>query len=321
MNDRWIRFLTIAPLFLFGWGRLVTQVVGWNVLEALIAAAVALPLVAVARPRALGPALAPSLVLFVLLGLTIGLGIGTSSATLTGPGADLALGVLLGLPLWFLGVAVGSPDRPGLALLALGAGLLELVTLAVTLQSLGATPVGPNAFLAAWFLTEGHQIGALGAALMGLGLRSRLLFPLAGYTDATFVALAVLAMAGLLVPLLRPEEGARETIPTPDRRDLATPRRTIPPPVLFAQAEAATPPRPAPGAGFVPVVGAVGAVVGFLAIALAVPAYTFLALTVYAAASLLLLVVLARRRPAVPARPSARPAVRPGATARPPTGE
>lgn len=290
-----VRLVTMGPVFLFGTALLALGVVGWAPLSLFVAVVLALPVLAAIRPGWLGRLLLPSIVLFLLDGLLTWAVPGFP----TGGAADLIAGVFLGLPLWFLGLALGSPDRPGMSLLALIVGLFEIVTTGSALASV-ALPVSPEGFLRAWFTAGGHQLGALASAIGGGGLSGAQVFPLASYADPLFVGLAFLALGGALLPLLDIEETPVAPVQRPSRRDLAPSVRRSPPPVLYASAEPSTPPRRAPGVGLTPIAGAVLAVAAFEGIAAAAPAYSFTLVTIVAVASLLLLVRL--QRPPRPTR-------------------
>ncbi|MCI4340575.1 MAG: hypothetical protein L3J73_04845, partial [Thermoplasmata archaeon] len=264
----------------------------------LVGLLVALPVFAIVRPRALGWLLAPSVAVFGFVGLVSWL----SQTIPSGAAADLIVGTLVALPLWFLGVCVGSDQKPGVGLLALQAGLLEIVSLETALTSL-ATPTTSDAFLTAWFQTVGHQLGALAAALSGNGLLGTQVIPLGAYADPWFVVLALLALAGLLLPMIGDVQGGTPTRPTPSRRDLAESVRTLPPPVLYAVAAEATPVRAPLGAGLAPAFGTALGVLGFLYVAASAPAYAFFLVTIGVVAAVLVLVGLASGpgRPAPPA--------------------
>ncbi|MCI4361554.1 MAG: hypothetical protein L3J91_07595, partial [Thermoplasmata archaeon] len=165
-------------------------------------------------------------------------------------------------------------------------------------------------FLDAWFTTVGHQLGALDTALSGNGLHGTEVIPLSTYADPLFIVLALLALAGILLPMIGDFEDRPPGRPAPARRDLAESVRKLPPPVLYATASPATAARPPAGAGLAPVVGTALAVGIFLEVASSSPAYTFLIVTLAAVAAVLVLVRLAaapgRRAPAAvpPRRPS-----------------
>lgn len=291
MNPTPVRLLTVGPVFLFGTALLWVDVAGWSLASVLVALVLALPLLSAVRPAWLGWLIAPSIVLFLLDGALTWAVPGLP----TGGSADFIAGVFLGLPLWFLGLALGSPDRPGMSLLALTAGLFEIVTTGSALASIPAQPV-PDAtqFLQAWFTVDGHQLAALGSALSNGGLGSATAFPLSGYADPLFVALAFLALGGTLLPMLGTEDPPVAPTPKPSRRDLAPSVRRRPPPVLYATSEAATPRHPPRGAGLVPVGGAVAAVATLEFVAVGAPAYSFTIITAIVVATLIALVRLAR---------------------------
>jgi len=307
------RVLAVGPVFAFAMGSLLVAVVGWSPLAYLVALVVALPLLAAAWPDRLPWLLAPSMALFLLVAVVTWF----AQTVPTGAGGDLIAGTLLGLPLWFLGIAIGTPERPGISLLALEAGLLESVA---TFSALATLPSDPSPteseFLTAWFLIDGHHLGALASALTGAGLVGGPSFPLASYADPVFVALAFLAVGGLLLPMLRSENAPTVGVPRPPRRDLAPTVRRVPPPILYATALPPTGSRPPPGAGLLPVAGAVLAVLGFEVVGLVAPAYTFTLVTLGALAAVLFLGLLVRARRS-PRNPTAVPALPKRATSRP----
>jgi len=285
----WLRFLMIAPVFLFATATLLAGLGPVSSGVLLVAALVVLPVFAVADPRWIGWLLAPSIVVFALVGL---LSWTSQGGIPTGAAAAVILGALLGLPLWFLGVCLSADQRPGIALLGLQAGLLEMVTLETTLAKVPAG-TGTDAFLSAWFTTVGGQLGALATALSGHGLRGGEAIPLAAYADPVFIALALLALAGILLPLIGEPEARVPARPTPSRRDLAESVRMLPPPVLFATAAAPTAPRPPAGAGLAPVIGTALALVVFVEAASVDPADTFLLVTIGVVGAVALLGMLA----------------------------
>jgi hypothetical protein len=288
MTSPWLRFLMVAPVFLFATASLLVGLGGMSPVVLLVAAMVVLPVFSVFDPRAIGWLLAPSIAVFAFVGL---LSWTSQGAIPTGGAGDVIVGALVALPLWFLGVCVSADQKPGIALLALQAGLLEMVTLESALATLPAG-AGSAAFLNAWFMTVGRQLGALVTALSGSGLRGREVIPLAAYADPVFILLALLALAGLLLPLIGEPDARAPVRPVPSRRDLAESVRTLPPPVLYATAAEPTPARPPAGAGLAPVVGTAMAVVVFLEIASTEPAYTFLLVTLGVVGAVLLLVRL-----------------------------
>lgn len=299
MTSTPVRALTMGPVFVYGAWLLATGVSGWPPSALIVAAVLAVPLAAAAQPRWLPWLLAPSILMFLFLGALTW----SSGGAPTGDSAVVVAGVFLGLPLWFLGVALGSGDRPAMALVALGAGLFQILTVGATLASLPSRPPPtPAAFVSAWYTIDGHQIGTFTAALSSGGLAHSGPFPLSGFVDPVFLGLSLLALAGVLLPLLGTEDPPVARTIAPARRDLAPSVRRSPPPVLYATAERPTPARPAPGAGLVPVGGAVAAAAAFVGIAALAPNYAFLGVTVGVAVSLVILV--RRARPRAAPRPS-----------------
>ena len=289
MNTGPLRLLAVGPVFLYGTALLLRDVTGWSALSIGVAIVLALPVLAAVRPSWLGRLLLPSIVLFVLDGLLTWAVPGLP----TGGAAELIAGVFLGLPLWFLGLTLGSPDRPGMSLLALVVGLFEIVTTGAALGTI-PLPTDPEGFLRAWFTVDGQQLGARANAIGGGGLASSGAFPLANFSDPIFVGLAFLALGGTLLPMLGTEDAPVAPVLRPSRRDLAPTVRRSPPPVLYATAEPATPPRRAPGAGLAPVAGAAVAVAMFEGVASAAPAYAFLAVTILVVVTLVVLFRLQR---------------------------
>lgn len=296
MSSPWLRFALVGPVFAFVLVGLAAALGSVSPASYVIAGLVAVPALSVLRPRALGWLLAPSVVVFAFVGLVSWL----SPHVPTGAAADLVVGTLLGLPLWFLGVAVGGEDRPGVGLLALQAGLLEGVTIESALATLPAG-AGSDRFLLAWFTTVGHQLGAVGAALSGGGLTGTQPIPLGSYADPVFIGLALLALSGILLPLIGadPHDGVGRAVPS--RRDLAESVRRLPPPVLYATAAPATRRRAPLGAGIGPAVGTALGVLVFLGVASAAPAYTFLVVTLGVVGAVVLLGRLGAMRPNRPA--------------------
>jgi hypothetical protein len=311
-GSNWLRFLMVAPVFLYATGTLFAGLGPLSPVVLLIAVLVVLPVFSVFDPRSIGWLLAPSIVVFAFVGL---LSWTSQGAIPAGTAGEVIVGALLGLPLWFLGVCVSADTKPGIALLALQAGLLEMVTLESTLARV-PVGAGADAFLSAWFSTVGGQLGALGSALAHHGLRSGQVIPLASYADPLFILLALLALAGVLLPLIGEPDAQAPVRPAPARRDLAESVRVLPPPVLYATAGEATTARAPAGAGLAPVVGTAVAVVAFIEVASAAPAYAFLVVTLGVVGALVLLVRLAaptgRRVPvAVPAPRATLARVRP----------
>ncbi len=301
MTEPWVRSVMIAPVFVVATASLLLGLGALSITAYLVAILIALPVLAIARPKALAWLLAPSVVVFAFVGLVSWL----SQTVPTGAAADLIVGALVALPLWFLGVCAGSAQRPGVGLLALQAGLLETVSLETALSSLPSSPTS-DAFLTAWFTTIGHQLGAIGAAISGNGLLGTQVIPLAFYAEPWFVLLALLALAGLLLPLIGDVDAAPPPRPTPSRRDLAESVRNLPPPVLYAVAAEPTPARAPLGAGLAPALGTAVGVLVFLLVAASAPAFAFFTVTIGVVAAMILLVGLASG-PSGPPRPAPAP--------------
>lgn len=321
MNRRLLRFLTIAPVFVYGTAIVFAAVRGWDGLALLVLAGTALPVLSVLAPRQLPWLLAPSVAIAAYIGL-----IGWLNGVIpAGPATDAVAGTLAGLPLWALGIAVGISDRPGWALAGLEAGLAQVVSLKVAVDAATASAGGASvgAFVSAWFDVVGRQLRGLGSALSTSGLGSPVNFPLEGWFDPVFIALAILALGGLLLPMIRTPRSMRGDPVLPPRRDLASPVRIVPPPVLNAPDLPATDPVSSPGATLAPVLGAVTAVVGFELVGGVAPVYAFTVVTFGVIGVLLAIVLLGgrgpagapsrRRRRAASAPPPARPTASPPA--------
>ena len=319
MNRRLLRFLTIAPVFLYGTAIVFASIRGWDGLAILVLLGTALPVLSVVAPRQLPWFLAPSVAIAAYIGL-----IGWLNGVIpAGPATDAVAGTLAGLPLWALGIAVGISDRPGWALAGLEAGLAQVVALKVAVDAAVASAGGATvgAFVTGWFDGVGRQLRGLGSALSTSGLGSPVNFPFAGWFDPIFILLSILALGGLLLPLIRTPRSMRGEPVAPPRRDLAAPVRIVPPPVLNAPDIPATNPIGSPGATLAPVLGAVTAVVGFEVVGDLAPVYAFTVVTFGVIAVLLAIVYLGgrgpagapsrRRRRAAAAAPPARPTTSP----------
>lgn len=306
MTIRWAPAIGVTPVFVYGVWLMATGVTGWSGLAFVAALLTALPLFGLYAPERVLYLLAPGFALGVLVSLDAWL----TGSVPVGTAAALGSGLLLGLPAFFLGATVALSERPGVALLALSEGLVEIVGAQAAIQRAGSG-VSASGFLAAYFEVADAQVVAFSTGIAHLGLRSPITFPLAAWVDPTFIVLAVLALGGILVPLLRPPRAGVGTPARPPRRDLAAPVRMIPPPVLNAPDIVATPPRAALGSGLAPVVGAVGAVAAFEAVGAEEPAYAFLAVTVGAIAILIVIAVLSRVPRSVPVPRAAKAAPAP----------
>jgi hypothetical protein len=140
--------------------------------------------------------------------------------------------------------------------------------------------------------------------LTGNGLRTSGPFPYQTVVTPVLVGLAILALAGLLLPWLRPSPvGIRGPGIVP-RRDMAAPTRTVPWPMNRGARAPITRPVAGPGAGLVPIAGALAASGGFAAAAALAPVYAFLLAAAGATFVVVLLLTLAfgarvrRARPA-----------------------
>jgi hypothetical protein len=135
---------------------------------------------------------------FVALGIVLVGGI-TSGFLLAAPWDALLGGALCGLPLGVLGGLLGYSGEPSVRFLLLVAGLWE----GLGLRAAGGST--PGAVGSSFLQVELRQIGGLGAWAGGAGSP---IVPLASVNDPVFFGLALLALGGALLALLRIPEAA-----------------------------------------------------------------------------------------------------------------
>jgi hypothetical protein len=305
VTNRYLPLLLTLPLAVYGVALAVGESSGWSAVVALAALVTALPLLSPLWPTGRGALASPAVALVLAVGID-GFLTGTSP---TGVSADVAVGVLVGAPLWGAGVIAGVIERPGLAFAAFAELLGQVVLLGATRTSLPG-PVGTAGFAAAWGQVLDRQISGIAEAIATGGLGSPIQFPASTVTDPILILTAVLALAGLLLPLL-PAVPSRRLPPAPvPRRDLAPPVRLVPPPVLNPPDSLPTAPRLSPGPTLAPAIGAIVAVAGFILLSGYAPRYSFLAITVACVAALGALVVLGSRGVPKAAVPPARAGAR-----------
>jgi hypothetical protein len=289
VTNRYLPLLAVLPLSLYGVALALGEASGWSALVAVVAVVTALPLLTPLWPGGRLPLALPAVALTLLLGID---GFLTGKPA-TGAVADVAVGVIVGAPLWACGVIAGLIERPGLAFAAFAELLAEVVLLGATPSALSG-PVGTAGYAAAWLTTLNRQVSGVAQAISTGGLGSPILFPTSTVEDPILIATAVIALAGVLLPLLPPVESRRLPPAAVPRRDLAPPVRLVPPPVLNPPDTTPSPPRRSPGPTLAPVVGAVVAVAGFELFGAAVPRYAFLGVALATVAVLGALVVLGR---------------------------
>lgn len=289
MIGRALRLASMAPVFAYPMVLLLLGIRPLPLASVALSVVIALPLVAVARPSLLAPLVGLSGLMIGFVGLITLLTPGVP----TGLGADLVVALLLGGFPWLLAVAVVLGDHPAAGLLGLSAGLLATVSVLAALPGALGPTVSSSEFVARWYDTGDRQFGHLGAALVGKGLHTATTFPYATVAPPLFLGLAILAAAGLLLPWLQPSPVGFRSPGGAPRRDLAAPRRIVPWPSSRIPTAPATAPVVGPGAGLVPVSGALIATGGLAAVALLGPASTFLAVALGASAVVVLLWLLA----------------------------
>ncbi|MCI4350224.1 MAG: hypothetical protein L3K15_01750 [Thermoplasmata archaeon] len=288
MIGRVIRTGTIAPLFLYGMALLAFGIRPLSAATVGLAIVIGLPAVAVVRPNLLAPMVGLSALMMGFVGAITVL----TSGPPTGLGAELVVALLLGLFPWLLGVSVVLGDRPGVGLLGLTVGLIEIVSIGAAVPASFGRSLGPDGFVVRWYSAGGRQFDLLGQILAGKGLRSTGPFPYQSVIAPLLVGLAILALAGLLLPWLRSSPvGIRAPGAVP-RRDMAAPTRTVPWPLNRGARAPVTRPVPGPGAGLAPIVGALLATGGFAAAAALAPVYAFLLAAAGATFVIVLLITL-----------------------------
>jgi hypothetical protein len=290
VTDRQLPLVAVLPLAAYGVAVAVEESSGWSALVAVVALLTALPLVSAAWPAGRLPLALPG----VVLALAVAIEGFLTGALPSGIVADVTVGILVGAPLWAAGLIAGVIDRPGLAFAAFTELLVDVVVLRATQVSLSG-PVGTTDYSTAWIGVVDRQVSGVAGAIAAHGLGSPIQYPTASVTDPVLILLAILALAGVLLPLLPPVPSRRLPPAPAPRRDLAPPVRRVAPPVLNPPESTPTDPRPSPGPTLAPVIGAIVAVVGFETIGAADPRYSFLVVTAAAAAVLAALVLLGRR--------------------------
>jgi hypothetical protein len=255
---------------------------------------------------------------WVGIGLAIIIGVTFSEIQMFGDlGAQLAAGVLLGMP-W---IAVAYVWRPGEQVrnrfIALGLGLLLGTLLLAAAQTLSASTsafTAPGYVQAFYFLNLTQVEGILGL-LTGAG---GLPLPLHTFFDPIFVALGGVSVLGLLLVMLRPQTGRDQFLPiTLNPRWRAGTIADLPGSYGFAEVQQAVfrdrtvsePPGSAWPPGLISVVIAAVTTSVFVALAFLTPFWALLSVTVAAAVAGGALVASAgpvRRRAVRPTRPAAR---------------
>jgi hypothetical protein len=289
VTNRWVPLAAVLPLAVYGVALAVGEAAGWSAVVAVVAMATALPMLTPLWPEGRVPLAFPA----VLIALGLGIDGFLSGGAPSGFVSDVTVGVIVGAPLWACGVIAGLIDRPGLALAAFAELLAEVVLVRATATYLPG-PVGTAAYAAAWLRVLNAQVSGVASAIANGGLGSPIFFPTGSATDPILILTAILALAGVLLPLLPPAESRRLPPAPVPRRDLAPPVRLVAPPVLNPPDATPTAPRASPGPTLAPVVGAIVAVAGFELLGAADPRYSFLVVTVVTVAALGGLVIVGR---------------------------
>ncbi|MCI4319383.1 MAG: hypothetical protein L3K23_04520 [Thermoplasmata archaeon] len=311
MIGRALRLALLAPAFVYPMVLLLAGIRPLSVATLALSVVIALPIVAVVRGNLLAPLVGLSGLMIGFVGLITLLTPGTPS----GLGADLVVALLLGGFPWLLAVAVVLGDHPAAGLLGLSVGLLGAVSVLAALPNAWTASDSSSVFVARWYATGDQQFGHLGEALVGRGLQTATTFPYETAVTPLLVGLAIVAVAGLLLPWLQPSPVGFRSLGSAPRRDLAAPRRIVPWPSSRILPPPASAPVVGPGAGLVPVSGALIATGGFAAVALLSPANAFLAIAAGATAVVIVLLALTFSGPARrPPAPTSAPARGPAAT-------
>lgn len=141
------------------------------------------------------PERAPAILLLPLVAMgAVGVGGITSGFLLVAPWDALLGGVLCGLPLGVLGVLLTGAGEPAVRFLLLIAALWE----GLGLRAAGGS--APGAVGSGFLQVQLQQVGGLGAWSGGAGAP---ILPLASVNDPLFLALALLALGGALLAMLR----------------------------------------------------------------------------------------------------------------------
>ena len=200
-----LRFLTLLPVF------------GYTIVSALPGPAGAGPAIAVGLPMAAIGAIGwydtrrqPLWgAVFPISLLVAFVAIWASGSPLTGSVADLAVGFLLGLPLWIALEVVMLDRREGWDVLTVGTGLFLCAWILAALDRGGAgAPRSSTQYLVSFGNILSNQGAALAQLLQGAGAGA---LPLTEVTDPIFAALSLLAIFGLVLGWL-----IRSTEPTGD---------------------------------------------------------------------------------------------------------
>ncbi|MGI0128577.1 MAG: hypothetical protein ACREDE_04335 [Thermoplasmata archaeon] len=290
------------PLVLLGWGACLGLAAAWTL-----------------RPSYLGPWGWGILAVLFLLAAVVGL----SSSF----GANLAVGVMLGVP-W---IAVGYAARPSGALgvrffgygVALVAGLVLLATPGQVSATTGTVSAGD--FLSGWLTVAFDQTQVLGGLVTGAATPA---IPLNGFFDPVYAALAAGAVLGLMLVSVRPQTGRGAPLPIAIRTSRNSDAGRVLDPAygftaiqraVFLERSSVEPPLTAWPPGLPSVLcGALAASV-FLAASYLSPLWTVLASTIATAVVVLFLIVVVEVPGflRVPSRPRLRRPRR-SATATPP---
>jgi len=301
MIGRALRLGLMAPAFAYPMVLLLVGIRPLSLASVALSVVIALPILAVARPNLLAPLVGISGLMVGFVGLITVLTPGVP----TGLGADLVVALLLGGFPWLLAVAVVLGDHPAAGLLGLSTGLLGTVSVLAAVSGAPSTGVTSSEFVARFYTAGDQQFGHLGEALVGRGLHTATTFPYATAVTPLLLGLAILAAAGLLLPWLQPSPVGFLSPGAAPRRDLAPPRRIVPWPSSRILPPPASAPVVGPGAGLVPVGGALVATGSLATVAWLSPANTFLAVALGATAVVVLLLALTIARRPVPRSPPA----------------
>jgi hypothetical protein len=200
------RVALVAPVFLYA--LLVTFLplagVTWVVISA--AALTALPVLGPLAGRRAGLLTLPAFLLFLDVGVSAIIAGGYPG----GVASDVAAGLLLGSPLWFLGVVAMSERELGVSLLAVQLGLAQAAALLSTRSMLlpGIGGHSPRGFGLAYVNVLTAQLNGLAQLIRGTPPGA---FPLQRVIDPLFLLLAAAALLGIVLAELgsRTAERAR----------------------------------------------------------------------------------------------------------------
>lgn len=304
------RVLLVAPVFLYV--ALVTflPLNGFDWASVVAAALTSLPVLGPLAGRRAGILTVPAFLLF----LDVALDAVISNGFPTGVAASVAGGLLLGTPLWFLGVVTLSEREPGISLLAAQIGLAQSTALLAARATLPTGPMGhtPVGFAQAYVGALTGQLDALAQLIRGIAPTS---FPLQTVVDPVFLVLAASALLGIVLLELRSLSAERTIREASERVEKPwRPEGRHAPLALPDQFEAVLKGRSAPevpGRAYLGGLAGVGVAtlvaIGFEAFAAEAPAFALVAVAIGAAVTLGLLIVLSavRRDRLEPAHPSA----------------